>query len=241
MTGLAVCVFCASSLTIDEKYVRLAAEVGTELARRGHTLVSGGGSISCMGAVARAARAGGARTIGVIPQALVDLEVGDHDADELIVTPDMNVRKTEMERRADAFVVLPGGLGTMEELFEVWSGRNLGLHDKPIAILDPTGLYAPLRDLGARLYEERFVRAKAFDAITWGHHGGRGVRGRGGDRTAAGRRPGRGTRVGTMMRYSSRNHDQVNRARTQPPPAPGVGHPIFLFFKLSRGFAKGIS
>lgn len=165
--GRTVCVFCSSSLTIDEKYVRLAAEVGTELARRGHTLVSGGGSISCMGAIARAARAGGARTIGVIPQALVDLEVGDHDADELIVTPDMNVRKTEMERRADAFMVLPGGLGTMEELFEVWSGRNLGLHDKPIAILDPTGLYAPLRDLGARLYEERFVRAKAFDAITW--------------------------------------------------------------------------
>lgn len=167
MTGLAVCVFCSSSLTIDERYVTLAAEVGTELARRGHSLVSGGGSISCMGAVARAARAGGARTVGVIPQALVDLEVGDHDADELIVTPDMNVRKTEMERRADAFMVLPGGLGTMEELFEVWSGRNLGVHDKPIAILDPTGLYAPIRDLGQRLYEERFVRAKAFDAITW--------------------------------------------------------------------------
>ena len=167
MTGLTVCVFCSSSLTIDEGYVRLAADVGTELARRGHALVSGGGSISCMGAVARAARAGGAHTAGVIPQALVDLEVGDDDADELIVTPDMNTRKTEMERRADAFIVLPGGLGTMEELFEVWSGRNLGLHDKPIAILDPTGLYASLKELGNRLYEERFVRAKAFDAITW--------------------------------------------------------------------------
>ena len=167
MTGLAVCVFCASSLRIAEHYVELAGEVGTELARRGHTLVSGGGSISSMGAVARAARAGGARTVGVIPQSLVDLEVGDDDADELIVTPDMNTRKTEMERRADAFIVLPGGLGTMEELFEVWSGRNLGLHDKPIAILDPTGLYAPLKTLGDRLYEERFVRAKAFDAIAW--------------------------------------------------------------------------
>lgn len=167
MSGLAVCVFCASSLRIAEHHVELAGEVGTELARRGHTLVSGGGSISSMGAVARAARAGGARTIGVIPEALVKLEVSDDDADELIVTPDMNTRKTEMERRADAYIVLPGGIGTMEELFEVWSGRNLGLHDKPIAILDPTGLYAPLKTLGDRLYEEGFVRAKAFDAIVW--------------------------------------------------------------------------
>lgn len=167
MSGLAICVFCASSLQIDEYHVRLAGEVGTELARRGHTLVSGGGSISSMGAVARAARAGGARTVGVIPQSLVDLEVGDHDADELVVAPDMNTRKAEMECRADAYIVLPGGLGTLEELFEVWSSRNLGLHDKPIAILDPTGLYASLKTLGDRLYEERFVRAKAFDAIAW--------------------------------------------------------------------------
>lgn len=167
MTGVAVCVFCASSLTIADHYVRLATDVGDELARRGHTLVSGGGSVSCMGAVARAARAGGARTVGVIPQALVDMEVADEGADELVVTPDMNTRKTEMERRAQAFLILPGGLGTMEELFEVWTGRVLGMHDKPITILDPTGLYDPLRALTDHLYAERFVRANAFDALTW--------------------------------------------------------------------------
>ena len=167
MSGLAVCVFCSSSVRIAEHHVKLAAEVGTELARRGHTLVSGGGSISCMGAVARAARAGGARTVGVIPRALVDLEIGDDDADELIVTPDMNTRKTEMERRAEAFLVLPGGLGTMEELFEVWTGRTLGLHDKPIAILDPTGLYDPLKAMTDHLYSERFLRPNAFDALAW--------------------------------------------------------------------------
>lgn len=167
MSGRAICVFCASSLHIAEHHVRLAAEVGTELARRGHTLVSGGGSISSMGAVARAARAGGARTVGVIPKALMEMEVGDHDADELIVTPDMNTRKAEMQRRAEAFIVLPGGLGTMEELFEVWSGRVLGMHDKPIAILDPTGLYEPLKAMTGHLYDERFMRANAFDAISW--------------------------------------------------------------------------
>lgn len=167
MSGLAVCVFCSSSARIDESHVKLAAEVGTELARRGHSLVSGGGSLSCMGAVARAARAGGARTVGVIPRALVDLEVSDDDADELIVTPDMNTRKAEMERRAEAFLVLPGGLGTMEELFEVWTGRTLGLHDKAIAILDPTGLYEPLKAMTNHLYSERFLRPNAFDALTW--------------------------------------------------------------------------
>ncbi|HEY3681389.1 MAG TPA: TIGR00730 family Rossman fold protein [Streptosporangiaceae bacterium] len=167
MTGIAVCVFCASSVHIADHYVRLAAEAGAELARRGHTLVSGGGSISSMGAVARAARAGGARTVGVIPQTLVDMEVADTDADELIVTPDMNTRKTEMERRAQAFLILPGGIGTMEELFEVWTGRVLGMHDKPITILDPTGLYDPLRALTDHLHAERFVRANAFDALTW--------------------------------------------------------------------------
>ncbi|MQA93832.1 MAG: TIGR00730 family Rossman fold protein [Streptosporangiales bacterium] len=162
-----ICVYCASGQHIEEKYLRLAAEVGTELARRGHTLVSGGGSISCMGAVARAARAGGARTVGVIPQALMDLEVGDREADELIVTPDMRSRKAEMDRRSDAFLVLPGGIGTLEELFEIWTARVLGMHGRPIALLDPYGLFDPLRELMNRLYEERFVRPGTFDAVTW--------------------------------------------------------------------------
>ena len=95
----AVCVYCSSSGRIDPAYVELAAAVGTELARRGHALVSGGGSVSCMGAVARAARAGGARTVGVIPRVLLDLEVADHDADELLVTDDMRARKGLMDAR----------------------------------------------------------------------------------------------------------------------------------------------
>jgi uncharacterized protein (TIGR00730 family) len=165
--GLAVCVFCASSSRIEQRYVHLAAEAGTELARRGHTLVSGGARVSCMGAVARAARAGGARPVGVIPEALVDVEISDEDNDELVITPDMRSRKAEMDRRADAFLVLPGGLGTLEELFEIWTARVLGLHEKPLVILDPFGIYDPLRELMTKLLDQGFARPKLFDAVGW--------------------------------------------------------------------------
>ncbi len=140
-----ICVYCASSERIDPRYVELADAVGTELARRGHSLVSGGGSVSCMGAVARAARRGGAYTVGVIPQALVDLEVADNDADELVVTPDMRDRKREMDIRSDAFLALPGGIGTLEEVFEIWVSRSLGMHEKPLVVLDPDDVFGMLR------------------------------------------------------------------------------------------------
>jgi uncharacterized protein (TIGR00730 family) len=120
-----------------------------------------------MGAVARAARAGGARTVGVIPEALVSVEISDQDNDELVVTPDMRTRKAEMDRRADAFLVLPGGIGTLEELFEVWTARVLGMHAKAVVILDPTGMYDPLRELMTGLAEQGFARPVIFDAIGW--------------------------------------------------------------------------
>jgi hypothetical protein len=162
-----ICVFCASSELIPSHYVDLAAEVGTELARRGHSLVSGGGSVSCMGAVARAARAGGAATVGVIPDALRLREVADLDADELIVTPDMRTRKAEMDRRADGFLVLPGGLGTLEELLEIWTSRVLGMHHKPVVVLDPDGVFDPLREQMAVLVAQGFARAEAAAEVGW--------------------------------------------------------------------------
>ncbi|WP_433434260.1 TIGR00730 family Rossman fold protein [Nonomuraea sp. CA-141351] len=162
-----ICVFCASSLNIDEKYIDLAAHVGAELAKRGHTLVSGGATVSCMGAVTSAVRAAGGRTIGVIPQVLVDIEVADEESDELIVTADMRERKGVMDARSDAFLVLPGGIGTLEELFEIWTARVLGIHDRPLVILDPWGLYEPLKTLMSHLYDEGFTRANVFDAISW--------------------------------------------------------------------------
>lgn len=162
-----VCVFCASSDRIPQRYIDLAAEVGAELARRGHTLVSGGGSVSSMGAVARAARAGGARTVGVIPEGLLAWEVADEEADELVVTPDMRVRKGEMDRRADAFLTLPGGIGTLEELLEIWVGRVLRMHDKPVVVLDPDGIFAPLRQQIDALVDAGFARPTVHDALAW--------------------------------------------------------------------------
>lgn len=159
--------FCSSSTRIDNRYVELAADVGAELARRGHSLVSGGGDLSCMGAVARAARAGGALTVGVIPAALLDLEVGDQDADELLVVDDMRTRKGLMDARADAFLTLPGGLGTLEELTEVWTSRFLGMHSKPVVALDRDGLWAPLRAQVALMVERGFVRPEAAAALQW--------------------------------------------------------------------------
>lgn len=163
----AVCVFCASSEKIDRRYLDLAAEVGTHLAQRGHSLVSGGGRVSCMGELARAARAGGAWTVGVIPDALTIREVADTDADDMLLVPDMRSRKKEMEQRADAFLALPGGLGTLEELFEIWVGHTLGLHDKPLIVLDPFGFYAPLRAQVDVLAEGGFMRATAQRSLAW--------------------------------------------------------------------------
>ena len=161
----AVGVFCASSRTIDQRYLDLAEAVGGELARRGHTLVSGGGCVSMMGAVADGARSGGAYTLGVIPEQLVALEVADRSADELVVTADMAERKVLMMAKADAFLTLPGGIGTLDELFEVWTTRVLRLHGKPCVVLDPDGFYTGLVDWLRGLVEPGFVRADALELL----------------------------------------------------------------------------
>jgi uncharacterized protein (TIGR00730 family) len=130
-------------------------------------LVSGGGRVSMMGEVAAAVRAGGRHTLGVIPRALSELEVADLSADELVVTADMRERKGRMDQAADAFLALPGGLGTLEKLLEVWVARSLGMHDRPVVVLDPTGVYAALRQLVNRLQTGGFVHLGAADAVTW--------------------------------------------------------------------------
>lgn len=102
----------------------------------------------------------------MIPRWLVDLEVADRDADELVVVDTMRQRKAEMDRRADAFLVLPGGLGTLEELFEVWTTRSLDMHHKPVVLLDPAGVFDPLWMVLAGLVGQGFVRAAALEAVT---------------------------------------------------------------------------
>lgn len=160
----AVCVYCASGPKHPE-LMALATGVGTAIANRGWTLVSGGGNVSAMGAVASAARAHNGRTIGVIPKALVHRELADVDADELIVTDTMRERKQVMEDRADAFIVLPGGIGTLEEFFEAWTAGYLGMHDKPLVMLDPIGHYDGLLEWLRGLAKTGYVGANALDRL----------------------------------------------------------------------------
>ncbi|WP_016932060.1 MULTISPECIES: TIGR00730 family Rossman fold protein [Rhodococcus] len=161
---LSVCVYCASG-PVDPQFLELAAAVGTEIGRRGWQLVSGGGNVSMMGAVAEAARAAGGRTIGVIPKALVHREVADVEADELIVTETMRERKRIMEDRADAFLTLPGGIGTLEELFETWTAGYLGMHDKPVVLLDPVGHFDGLLTWLGSMVDTGFVARRALDGL----------------------------------------------------------------------------
>ena len=160
-----VCIYCASSDGIAAEYLTLAREMGVALAATGHSLISGGGRVGMMGEVARGARSGGARTIGVIPEHLVPYELADTDADELIVVATMRERKRLMEDGADAFVALPGGIGTLEELFEMWTSASLGMHAKPVIVLDAGGFYAPLWAFLDDLCARGFVRPAAMDSL----------------------------------------------------------------------------
>lgn len=162
---ISICVYCASR-AVPQEHLDLAAEVGTAIAERGWTLVSGGGRVSMMGEVARAARAGGARTVGVIPRALVEREVADDDADELLVVDNMRERKGLMDAHASAFLALPGGIGTCEELFEVWTSRYIGMHAKPVVVLDPTGHYKGLLDWLHEMVEKGFASQHSLDSLT---------------------------------------------------------------------------
>jgi hypothetical protein len=159
----AICVYCSSAEPIEPEYLQLAEAVGAGIAARGYTLVSGGGCVSMMGALARSARAGGAHTLGVIPATLVGREVADVDADELVVVDTMRERKAIMDTRADAFVALPGGLGTLEELFEVWTSGVLGMHSKPVVVVNLAGFYDPLFTFLDSLRRRGFVRQGGLD------------------------------------------------------------------------------
>jgi uncharacterized protein (TIGR00730 family) len=143
----------------------LASRVGEAIASRGWTLVSGGGNVSAMGAVAVGARSAGGHTVGVIPKALVLREVADTDAGELVVTDTMRERKQVMEARADAFIALPGGIGTLEELFETWTAGYLGMHGKPVVMLDPFGHYDGLLAWLRGLVEPGYASRAALDRL----------------------------------------------------------------------------
>lgn len=153
-----LCIYCGSSDDVDPGYLATAREFGALLARRGIDLVFGGGRVGLMGAAADGALAAGGRVYGVIPRKLMDLEVGHTGCTELFVVTGMHARKNLMASLADAFVALPGGWGTLEELFEVTTWTLLGYHDKPVGLLNTAGYYDDLLAFLARAEAERFVR-----------------------------------------------------------------------------------
>jgi len=155
-----VCVFCGSNGGADPAYLAAAEAVGAGLAQRGIRVVYGGGRVGLMGALADSARATGGEVVGVMPQALVEREIGHTGIDDLRVVATMHERKALMVELADAFVALPGGIGTLEELFEVYTWAQLGIHAKPLALLDVAGYYEPLAAFLDHAVAQRFLRAE---------------------------------------------------------------------------------
>jgi cytokinin riboside 5'-monophosphate phosphoribohydrolase len=154
----AVCVYAASSDSVAPHFLAVAAELGALLAGRGLTLIYGGGKVGLMGACARAVHSAGGRVVGVIPAYLRTVELAYEVADELIETSGLRERKATMEARADAFIALPGGFGTLEEMLEALTLKQLRQHTKPVIFLNTAGFYDPLLAMFDRLYVERFTR-----------------------------------------------------------------------------------
>ena len=146
-TTFSACLFCGSRTGDDPAFAAAARTLGRALAEGGHRLVYGAGDAGLMGEAARAAQAAGGKVTGVIPQHLVDREVGKSDLDEYLVTDNMHQRKMLMFQRSDAVIALPGGRGTLDELIEVMTWRQLGLHAKPVILLNTAGYWAPLLHL----------------------------------------------------------------------------------------------
>lgn len=140
----ALCVYCGSSAGRDPVHAMAARALGRQMAERGIRLVYGGGHVGLMGIIADAVLEAGGQVIGVIPEALMDSEVGHERLTRLLVVKDMHERKAQMAEQADGFIALPGGIGTLEELFEVWTWLQLGYHEKPVGLLNVQGFYDQL-------------------------------------------------------------------------------------------------
>ena len=151
-----ICVYCSSSDRLDAKYYASAEALGRAMAARGWGLVYGGGKVGLMGALARTVKAGGGRVVGVIPQFMCDKELAYDEADELVTVITMRERKMLMESRADAFVALPGGWGTLEEIMEILTLRQLDVIRKPCVFLNQDGFYDELFRFFGKMVEERF-------------------------------------------------------------------------------------
>jgi uncharacterized protein (TIGR00730 family) len=165
LVAVRICVFCGSSPGQSASYADAAADFGRLLAERGLGLVYGGATVGTMGVIADAALAAGGQVYGVIPKQLVDWEIAHRGLTQLYEVDDMHRRKAKMADLADAFVALPGGAGTLEELFEVWTWAQLGLHNKPIGLLDVDGYYSRLWPMLDHMVAEGFLRPEYRDSL----------------------------------------------------------------------------
>ncbi|MHC5003785.1 MAG: LOG family protein [Planctomycetota bacterium] len=161
----AITVYCASSSRLAPAFHQVAEGLGRAIGHGGHTLVYGGGRVGLMGEIGRATRAAGGRTVGIITTTLVDREQADRECHELIVVETMRRRKTLLAERADAFVVLPGGIGTYEEFFEILVGRKLHEHDKPIGVVNSHGYFNPLVAMIEHGIEHGFIQDEFHDLV----------------------------------------------------------------------------
>jgi uncharacterized protein (TIGR00730 family) len=152
-----VCVYCGSASKVDERYKAHAADLGKRLAEQGLNLIYGGGRVGLMGITADAALNAGGKVVGIIPAHIQEMEVEHHGLTELHVVDSMHTRKRMMAERADAYVVLPGGFGTLDETFEIITWKRLGLHNKPIILLDDNGFWQPLLKLLEHLIDTGFA------------------------------------------------------------------------------------
>ena len=165
-----LCVYCGSRHGVRPAYTAAARALGQAIGSRGWQLVYGGGRVGLMGEVADATLAAGGRVVGVIPESLKRLEVGHGGLHELHVVPTMHLRKQMMADRADAFLALPGGIGTLEELYEVWTWRQLGYHDQPIGLLNVAGYYDALVGFMSQTVTEGFLSTQQLDAVSVDSH-----------------------------------------------------------------------
>jgi uncharacterized protein (TIGR00730 family) len=154
-----LCVYCSSSRDLDPKYYAAGDAIGRGLAERGWGLIYGGGNAGTMGAVARATKAAGGRVVGIIPEFMKERELAFHESDELVTVDSMRERKRIMAERADAFVTLPGGIGTLEEVSEIMVERGLALHAKPLVLLNQDGYFDGLLAFLDRMIADRFKSA----------------------------------------------------------------------------------
>ncbi len=158
-----ICVYSSSSAVIDQAYFDVASDLGREIGKRGYALVFGGGNFGLMGAMARAVHEVEGKVVGVVPEFMMPHKVAYEQSDELIIARDMRHRKAIMDKRANAFVALPGGFGTLEELLEILTLKQLNQHNKPLVILNTLGYYDNLIALFEQMYKQKFAKELCRD------------------------------------------------------------------------------